>query len=83
MTYEYLKELQEVDIHTVELEALIDIKDIKIDTSLTKEERIKDFIRQIKNPYCFRCGDLIIKVRNIDALEKFEEKLKSYVEFFE
>lgn len=83
MTYENLKELQDIDIHTVELETLVDIKDIKIDTNLPKEERIEDFLRQIRNPYCFRCGKLIIKISNMDALEKFEEKLKSYIEFME
>lgn len=83
MFYENLKELQSVDVRTVEIESLVDIKDIKIDTNLPKEERIEDFIKQIKNPYCFRYGDLIIKISNQEPFERFEEKLKSYLDFFQ
>lgn len=83
MFCENVKELQRVDIRTVEIDSLVDIKDVKIDTSLPKEERIEDFIKQIKNPYCFRCGKLIIKISNEEPFERFEEKLKSYLEFFQ
>ncbi len=82
MDYERLKELNDTDIHTVELETLVDIKDVKIDTNLPKEERVKDFVKQIRNPYCFRYGKLIIKLSNAD-LERLEEKLKRYIDFFE
>ena len=33
---------------------LADIRDVSVDQSLSKEERIAEFLRQIKNPYCFR-----------------------------
>ncbi len=39
------------------LEHLVDIKDVKVDSNLPKEERINEFVRQIKNPYHFKCGD--------------------------
>ena len=31
-----------------------------VDKNLPKEERIAAFIRQIKNPYRFRCGDFVV-----------------------
>lgn len=43
-----------------EPEVLVDIRDISVDTNLTKEERIAAFVRQIKNPYRFRCGDFVV-----------------------
>lgn len=30
---------------------LVDIRTVTVDKSLPKEERIADFVRQIKNPY--------------------------------
>lgn len=35
---------------------LVDIRDVSVDKNLTREERVAEFIRQIKNPYCFKCG---------------------------
>lgn len=32
---------------------LADIRDVTVDPNLPKEERIAEFLRQIKNPYCF------------------------------
>ena len=39
---------------------LVDIREISVDITLPKEERITAFIRQIKNPYRFRCGEFVV-----------------------
>ena len=41
---------------------LPDIRDIKINRALPKEERIAEFIKQIKDPYCFKCGKYTVHV---------------------
>ena len=41
---------------------LADIQTIAVDQTLSKEERIAEFLRQIKNPYCFRVGDVVVNV---------------------
>lgn len=41
-------------------DALVDIRDVSVDKSLPREERIADFVRQIGNPYRFRCGKFIV-----------------------
>ncbi len=33
-------------------DTLVDINDISVNKDLPKPERIKEYIRQIKNPYC-------------------------------
>ena len=51
---------------------LVDIRTVAVDKSLPKEERIADFVRQIKNPYRFRCGDFVVNAsfaRNGATLE--------------
>jgi len=34
---------------------LVDIRDVHTDRNRTKYERIAEFIRQIRNPYLFKC----------------------------
>ena len=49
-----LEKLKNVDVRTVDIDTLVDIRDVKLDRSLSKPERMKSFVEQIKNPYCFR-----------------------------
>ena len=50
LTRETIMAMQDVDIRTVELEMLRDIRDVQIHADLPKKERIWDFIQQIGNP---------------------------------
>lgn len=61
-TIEELKEMAEVDIRTVDMNTLVDIEQIEIQTELPQEERIADYIRQIKNPYCYRSHGVAVKI---------------------
>lgn len=42
------------------MDELVDIREISVDKNLPKEERIAAFVRQIKNPYRFRCGEFVV-----------------------
>lgn len=44
------------------LSELVDIRDVKIDRNLPTEERIRSYVQQIKDPYCFRVGDVKVRV---------------------
>ena len=48
--------------HNAELSNLVDIRDIIIDKSMPIEERMKSYVEQIKTPYKFKVGDVIVKV---------------------
>ena len=41
---------------------LVDIATVKINTDLPVEERIKDYIKQIKNPYCYLCNGVVVRI---------------------
>ena len=65
--------------HTISSPAgmpLVDLRDVSVDQSLPKEERIAEFLRQIKNPYCFRCGKLTVRARFADNGVSLEDCLK-------
>lgn len=44
------------------LSELVDIRDVVINKKLTLEERVKSYVEQIKDPYCFKVGDVVVRV---------------------
>ena len=52
-----------------------------IHTELPREERVLDFIRQIRNPYCFRHGKIVVKIGFSEAAKEttMEEQFESYL----
>lgn len=61
------------------LEDLADIRDVRIDTSLPKEERIKSYLEQIRNPYLYKCDDVIVRVSFADTDATLEDRMKQYL----
>ena len=39
---------------------LVELGTVSVDRELPREERIKSYIRQIKNPYLYKCGRFTI-----------------------
>lgn len=78
MKNEDLRKLADVDIRTVQKDTLVDIKKVKIDPGLERKERISSFMQQIKNPYCFVCGGVIVKTGFAETEDTLEEKLNEY-----
>ena len=73
-----ITDMKNIDIRTVDPSTLVDIKTVKINTELTVEERKKDYIRQVKNPYCFKCGKVVVKMSFADTAVSLEERLEHY-----
>lgn len=61
-TLEELERMSEVDIRTVSPEDVIDIKDVKIDSNQPREEKMKSYLSQMKNPYVFKTNGVIVKM---------------------
>ena len=70
--------LCQTDVQTVDIQNLVDISDVKIDTTMNKTDRIQNFIRDIKNPYCFRCKHTVVKVSFCSDGGSFQELLQDY-----
>ena len=75
MDWAELEELKKVDVRTVDISALEDIEKIEIDSSLSARERWMDFAEKIKNPFCFICNGMVVKVSYSEAKEILENKL--------
>ncbi len=57
---------------------LRDIKDVKIDTSVPCKERIKSFIEQIGNPYCYLDNGIVVEIGYADTSVSLHDRLLSY-----
>ena len=72
-----IEEMKNVDVRTVDRDSLVDINEIEIDDNLPPKERTEAFLRQIKKPYCFRVGKVVVKnVYSDDGVslqERFEQ----------
>ena len=44
------------------LDSLVDIRDVKIDRSMSVEDRMNSYLEQIKNPYMFKVGNTVVRV---------------------
>ncbi len=78
-TREELEAMKNVDVRTVDPATLRDLRDVKIDTALPKEQRIQEYIRQIGNPYCYRHGKYVVKVSFADTDVTLEDRLLAYM----
>ena len=63
----------------VNIDNLADIRDVKIDPSLSQAERKQSYLNQIKNPRLYRCGDVIVRVSFADTGVTLEDRLKQYL----
>ena len=57
------------DIRTVNRDGLVDITRIPEDDSdgMDKEMQIRNFLKNVKNPYCFMVGEIIVKSSFIEG----------------
>ncbi len=72
-------DMKNIDPRTVDRDELVDIRDVKVNTALPQRERALDFLRQIKNPYCYKHGKYIVKVRFSDTEVSLEERIADYI----
>ncbi|MCL2672667.1 MAG: hypothetical protein FWF10_11640 [Clostridiales bacterium] len=58
---------------------LVDIRDVRVDTNLSRQERIAEFVRQIRNPYRFRCGKFVVTARFAESGPTLEDCLQRII----
>ena len=52
-----------MELNTIvsEVGTLVDIRDVSVNKELSRDERIAEFVQQIKNPYHFKCGRFTVQ----------------------
>ena len=79
LTPEERRKMAEVDVRTVDIDTLTDLRDIEIDTKATVEKKLASFARQTKNPYVNRIGDYVVKVCYQKEGSTIDEKMEEYI----
>lgn len=76
ITPEQWEAMKAVDIRTVDKSQLVDLNTVQIDESLPVQERVLSYLKQVKNPYCVRVGNVAAKVTYKEDGPSFEEVFK-------
>lgn len=66
-----------IDMKTVDRTKLRSLDQVKIDTSLPCEQRIKKYVEQIGNPYCYLDGDVVVSLGFSDTGVCLRDQLKA------
>ena len=74
-----LNELKSVDIRTVNKNALADVSGFQFDNSLTPDKRVIRIFKTMGNPYCFRIGDMAVKVEFAENGQPLQNVMTSFL----
>lgn len=79
LTDEELDAMEAVDVRTVDIETLTDLRDIVIDTKLPVEKKLASFAKQTNNIFVHRIGDYVVKVRFQEKGPSIDDKMEEYL----
>ena len=68
-----------VNMDTVDRSKLADISTLEFDNTLPKEKRPAYVLEKLKNPLCFRCGEVGIKLEFDDNAPPIQEVLTNFM----
>ena len=57
-----LARCKEVDVSSCDINSLMDLREINIDTTKPVTQRIESFIEQVQDPNLFKVGDIVMIV---------------------
>lgn len=78
ITSSELEVMNQQNIETINRKELADLSAIHIRQDLPQVEKVLDFLEQIKNPYCFLCGDVPVRVCFSDDGPQLGQALENY-----
>lgn len=71
--------MKSIDPRTVDRSTLMQRSSVRLDPSAPREERLRDFIQQIKNPYCYLDGKTVVKINFTNTATTIEDCLENYL----
>jgi hypothetical protein len=74
-----LEQMKSVDIRTVDRNSLVDATNLVVDMDLPKIERMKRVMKYLGNPYCFRCGNVAVKLEYAQTTATIDDRIESYL----
>ena len=77
MTAEDHRRFLEMDFSDAKLEELAYIGKIRIDRKKSVEEKKRQYLNQVKNPYLVKVGDTMVKIRFANNGVSFEDAFEN------
>lgn len=79
MTLDKLDEMSRMDITKIDKSTLVDIRSIDINTDMPITERMKKYLRDVKNPYCFLVGGTPVQISFNEHGKTLDETFKKHL----
>ena len=74
-----IEAMKTVDPKNVDRSALVQRSSVRLNPDAPREDRLRDFIRQIKNPYCYLDGKTVVKITFSNTYTTMEDCLEHYL----
>lgn len=75
-----LAELANVDMKKVSKEELVDASGLRLDLQIPQELRAAYLLNAIGNPYCFRVGELSVKLEFADNAPSLQDTILGFLQ---
>ena len=77
ISYDF-ESMRNVDIRTVDPSTLMDIRKVNINPNQPFEEKAIAYINQIRNAYCFKCGDVVVKISHAQTTTSLDDCMEGF-----
>ena len=74
-----IEAMKTVDPKNVDRSELVQRSSVRLNPDAPREDRLRDFIRQIKNPYCYLDGKTVVKITFSNTDTTMEDCLEHYL----
>ena len=71
--------MKSINLKTVDRSTLVQRDSIRLEPTDPQNDRLRDFIRQIKNPYCYLDGKTVVKISFSKTETTLEDCLEHYL----
>ena len=74
-----ISQLAGVNIDAVNKEDLVDVSGFTFDTTVPQNKRAARILETVKNPYCFRVGDMGVKLEFSDNAPPLQDTFTNFL----
>ena len=74
-----IEAMKTVDPKNVDRSVLVQRSSVRLNPDAPREDRLRDFIRQIKNPYCYLDVKTVVKITFSNTDTTMEDCLEHYL----
>lgn len=78
MSIDCLEQMSLYSIEDIPKDSLAELCDVKLDASLSGTLRMRQYLEQIENPYCFLCHGIPVHISFVNEDQELSKALVRY-----